>query len=85
MIIGVDPHKSTHTATAAHAVTNTAVSWPKHTGNRAYQATDIINCYEDLATINPPWQCGRRRQRHWPTPPTRSRRESCPGLKSPGR
>ena len=36
--------------------------------NRIYQATDIISLYEDLATINPGWQAGRRRQRYWPDP-----------------
>ena len=36
--------------------------------NRIYQATDIISLYEDLATINPGWQHGRRRQRYWPDP-----------------
>ena len=36
--------------------------------NRIYQATDVINLYEDLATINPGWQRGRRRQRYWCDP-----------------
>ena len=36
--------------------------------NRIYQATDVIDLYEDLATINPGWQRGRRRQRYWCDP-----------------